>query len=274
MNTIDQARPSRASTGCSACRSACRPPTCRRSRRCSARCSPTTRPMSGSRNSSPPSISPTRSTAASSTPSSAASRPGSWPMSVTLKAEFEHSGVLEEVGGPAYLAQLLTAMVGIINAGEYGRAVHDCLAAPPADRRRRDGGQQRLRRRGRARCAQQQIEAAEQWLFDLAKDGGVDGGFVTFERALTEAVQLAAERAFTTPRRRVRPDHRPARPGCQDGRAARVGPGDPRRPAGHGQDRARHQDRLRRREGAAARGAGRRTRMRCRAAGRRSSRWK
>src|SRR5512138_4004148 len=36
---------------------------------------------------------------------------------ITLKAEFEHSGVLEEVGGTAYLAQLLTAMVGIINAG-------------------------------------------------------------------------------------------------------------------------------------------------------------
>ena len=44
---------------------------------------------------------------------------------VTLKAEFEHSGVLEEVGGTAYLAQLLGAMVGIINAGEYGRAIHD-----------------------------------------------------------------------------------------------------------------------------------------------------
>src|SRR3954453_12569498 len=27
---------------------------------------------------------------------------------VTLKAEFEHSGVLEEVGGTAYLTQLLT----------------------------------------------------------------------------------------------------------------------------------------------------------------------
>ena len=56
---------------------------------------------------------------------------------VTLRAEFEHSGLLDEVGGPAYLAQLLSAMVGIINAGEYGRVVHDCLAAPPADRRRR-----------------------------------------------------------------------------------------------------------------------------------------
>ena len=44
---------------------------------------------------------------------------------VTLKAEFEHSGVLDEVGGTPYLAQLLTAMVGIINAGEYGRTIHD-----------------------------------------------------------------------------------------------------------------------------------------------------
>ena len=44
---------------------------------------------------------------------------------VILRAEFEHSGVLEEVGGTAYLAQLLGAMVGIINAGDYGRAIHD-----------------------------------------------------------------------------------------------------------------------------------------------------
>src|SRR6202044_3625699 len=44
---------------------------------------------------------------------------------VMLKAEFEHAGVLDEVGGTAYLAQLLSAMVGIINAGDYGRAVYD-----------------------------------------------------------------------------------------------------------------------------------------------------
>src|ERR1700693_5543074 len=45
--------------------------------------------------------------------------------SVMLTAEFEHSGILEEVGGTAYLAKLNAAMVGIINAGEYGRAIHD-----------------------------------------------------------------------------------------------------------------------------------------------------
>ena len=45
---------------------------------------------------------------------------------VTLKVDFENNGILEEVGGTAYLAQLLTAMVGILNAGEYGRAIFEC----------------------------------------------------------------------------------------------------------------------------------------------------
>jgi replicative DNA helicase len=44
---------------------------------------------------------------------------------VTLKVDFEHSGILDEVGGTAYLAQLLASMVSVNSAGEYGRAVHD-----------------------------------------------------------------------------------------------------------------------------------------------------
>ena len=44
---------------------------------------------------------------------------------VTLAADFGGSGTLDPVGGVAYLAQLLSAMIGIINVGEYGRAVHD-----------------------------------------------------------------------------------------------------------------------------------------------------
>jgi replicative DNA helicase len=41
----------------------------------------------------------------------------------------------------------------------------------------------------------EQVEAAEQALFDLATKGGSEGGFVTFEKALTEAI-VGAERAF------------------------------------------------------------------------------
>lgn len=113
---------------------------------------------------------------------------------VTLKAEFEHSGVLEEVGGTAYLAQLLTAMVGIINAGEYGRAIHDAWLR----RQLIDIGETVVNRAFGMEPeldGGSQVEAAEQSLFDLATRGGNDGGFVTFERALTEAIQ-GAERAF------------------------------------------------------------------------------
>ncbi|HXT80664.1 MAG TPA: replicative DNA helicase [Acetobacteraceae bacterium] len=113
---------------------------------------------------------------------------------VTLKAEFEHSGILEEVGGTAYLAQLLSAMVGIINAGEYGRAVHDTWLR----RQLIDVGETVVNNAFGADAeldGPKQIEAAEQALFQLAADGGSTGGFVPFDRALTDAI-LGAERAF------------------------------------------------------------------------------
>jgi replicative DNA helicase len=118
---------------------------------------------------------------------------------VTLKAEFEHSGVLAEVGGTAYLAQLLGAMVGIINAGDYGRTIHDAWIR----RQLVDLGEVVVNRafgddtefEGGAIDGRAQIEAAEQALFDLATRGSAEGGFVSFDRALTEAI-AGAERAF------------------------------------------------------------------------------
>jgi replicative DNA helicase len=113
---------------------------------------------------------------------------------VTLKAEFEHAGILDEVGGTAYLAQLGTAMVGIINAGEYGRTILDTWLR----RQLIDIGEVVVNNAFGADAeldAPQQIEVAEQALFDLAADGGSSGGFITFERALTDAI-LGAERAF------------------------------------------------------------------------------
>lgn len=44
---------------------------------------------------------------------------------LTLKTRLEESSRLAEAGGTRYLAELLGCMVGIINAGEYGRAVLD-----------------------------------------------------------------------------------------------------------------------------------------------------
>jgi replicative DNA helicase len=113
---------------------------------------------------------------------------------VTLKAEFEHTGVLEEVGGTAYLAQLLSAMVGIINAGEYGRVVHDSWMR----RQLIDIGETVVNNAFGADPeldGPQQLEAAEQSLFDLAAHGRTDGGFITFETAMAHALE-AAEKAF------------------------------------------------------------------------------
>lgn len=113
---------------------------------------------------------------------------------ITLKAEFEHSGALDEVGGTAYFAQLLTAMVGIINAGEYGRAIHDTylrrqlIEVGETVVNNAFGAEPEVDGRG-------QIELAESQLFNLATKGGLEGGFVTFERALTDAIR-GAERAF------------------------------------------------------------------------------
>ncbi len=113
---------------------------------------------------------------------------------VTLRAEFEHSGILEEVGGTPYLAQLLSAMVGIINAGEYGRAIHDAWLR----RQLIDLGEVVVNRAFGSEPeldGAAQIESAEQSLYDLATRGGTDGGFITFERALSDAL-LGAERAL------------------------------------------------------------------------------
>ncbi|MFM7302331.1 MAG: DnaB-like helicase N-terminal domain-containing protein, partial [Alphaproteobacteria bacterium] len=96
---------------------------------------------------------------------------------VTLRAEFEHSGLLDEVGGPAYLAQLLSAMVGVINAGEYGQVIYDAWLR----RQLVDLGEVLVNRAFGAEAeldAKAQLESAEQALFELAKEGGVgEGGF-------------------------------------------------------------------------------------------------
>jgi replicative DNA helicase len=113
---------------------------------------------------------------------------------VTLRAEFEHSGLLDEVGGTSYLANLLGAMVGIINAGEYGRTIYDAWLR----RQLIDIGETVVNNAFGAATeldGSGQIEIAEQELFNLAERGSSQGGFVTFERALTTAIQNA-ERAF------------------------------------------------------------------------------
>ncbi len=110
---------------------------------------------------------------------------------VTLRAEFEHGGVLDEVGGTAYLAQLLSAMVGIINAGDYGRVIRDAWLR----RQLIDVGEVVVNRAFGAEPeldGVMQIEAAEQTLFNLATQGGTEGKGLSFKEALTAAIEIAS----------------------------------------------------------------------------------
>ncbi len=113
---------------------------------------------------------------------------------VTLRAEFEHTGVLEEVGGTAYLAQLLSAMVGIINAADYGRTIYDAWIR----RQLIDIGETVVNQAFAPEPdldGTKQIEVAEQSLFDLATHGTADTKMMVFSKALAHAI-TNAERAF------------------------------------------------------------------------------
>jgi replicative DNA helicase len=44
---------------------------------------------------------------------------------LTLKTDFENTGMLDQIGGTAYLVHLMTAMIAIINAGDYAKAIRD-----------------------------------------------------------------------------------------------------------------------------------------------------
>lgn len=111
---------------------------------------------------------------------------------VTLNREFAEAGTLDEVGGTAYLTQLLSAMVGIINAAEYGRAIQDCW-----HRRELIGIGEDLVNVAFApgtATAREIQEQAEEKLFVLA-DAEPDGAPVPAHTAMAEAIDAAAKAA-------------------------------------------------------------------------------
>src|SRR6516225_8014938 len=113
---------------------------------------------------------------------------------VTLKNLFDQDGALAEIGGAQYLFQLANSAVTIINAEDYGRNIRDLYLRRELitlgedvvnDAYRQDLDDQ----------APEQIERAEQRLFELATAGQQEGGFRGFAAALTNAISNA-EAAF------------------------------------------------------------------------------
>ena len=113
---------------------------------------------------------------------------------VTLKTYIEHDEDIKAVGGPAYIAQLASASVHVIDAGDFGRIVHDLYLL----RQLIDLGQDVVNSAFKPtleETALEQIEVAEKKLYDLASVGQTEGGFKPFRAALTEAM-VAAEAAY------------------------------------------------------------------------------
>ena len=121
------------------------------------------------------------------------------------------------------------------------------LPAPATDRSRRGRGQRRLRRRRRRDRAAIRSRSAEKKLYDLASSGQTEGGFKPFRAALTEAT-VAAEAAYQRPGQLTGVATGLAQLDQPPGRPAPVRPHHPRRPPIDGQDCARHQHRLQRRQ--------------------------
>jgi len=111
---------------------------------------------------------------------------------VTLKTYFDNDETLAEIGGPAYLARLAASATSVINAQDYGRTINELatrrqlinigsdmvnvaydapIDSPPAE----------------------QIEHAEQALYEIAETGKYGQGFMAFGTALTDAIDMAAK---------------------------------------------------------------------------------
>lgn len=109
---------------------------------------------------------------------------------VTLKNYFERDEALSEVGGAAYLAKLQANPLPIINALDYAKTVHDLFL-----RRQLIAIGEDVVNDAHAhdleKDASNQIEVAEQRLYDLAETGQSGRDLVEFRTAIGRAIDMA-----------------------------------------------------------------------------------
>ncbi|MBN1783902.1 MAG: replicative DNA helicase [Alphaproteobacteria bacterium] len=108
---------------------------------------------------------------------------------ITLKNYFEQSGTLDDVGGFDYLAKISDAGLSAVNTVEYARLIHDRSLR----RRLIDIGQGIVADAHTPSLdvpATQQIESAEQKLFDLATTGEAETKMESLKNSLTKSLKL------------------------------------------------------------------------------------
>jgi replicative DNA helicase len=109
---------------------------------------------------------------------------------ILLKPLFDQDPDLKTLGGGAYLAQLAASVVTIINTEEYGRTIYDLFL-----RRELIGlGEDLVNDAYKPDIedtAERQIERVEEKLYNLAETGEANRDFVSFNKALSDAVERA-----------------------------------------------------------------------------------
>ncbi|WP_299671009.1 replicative DNA helicase [uncultured Roseobacter sp.] len=109
---------------------------------------------------------------------------------VTLKAFMEDDEGLKELGGPAYLVRLAGAAISAFAVRDYAQMIYDLSV-------RRDLiqlGREISDKAAKVDVAsepKEQIVEAEQALYNLAEQGNTEGGFQSFLKAVTDAVNVA-----------------------------------------------------------------------------------
>lgn len=109
---------------------------------------------------------------------------------ITLKHFFQSDSDIQQLGGGDYLAQLTGSYVSIINAGDYGRTIHDLYMR----RQLVDLGTDVVNEAFTTdveEAAIDQVEKAEQRLFQLATSGDTRGGFISLKQSMGKAYQMA-----------------------------------------------------------------------------------
>jgi replicative DNA helicase len=109
---------------------------------------------------------------------------------VTLKGYLEDDAGLRELGGPAYLARLAGAAISAFAARDYAQMIYDLAVRRELIRLGQD-----VSARAQAVAVdddpKDQIVAAEQALYVLGEQGHAEKGFVSFLKAVTDAVNMA-----------------------------------------------------------------------------------
>ncbi len=109
---------------------------------------------------------------------------------VTLKGYLEEDEGLKALGGPAYLARLAGAAISAYAARDYAQMIYELAVRRELMRLGQD-----ITSKARSidveNDPKEQITEAEQRLYTLAEQGTAEKGFVSFLKAVTDAVMIA-----------------------------------------------------------------------------------